>query len=226
MGPLKGRVVAWFLALSSLVGIGLETPVGEVAEVVGGYEAKALVYCPVGIDAAGCERIVQTLTGDLFPGGVDVGYDGSAGTLVLSEVDLGEYAVFVVPALADDLDRRPYDLLRSPEVAEHLAASRIGRVAIWSGTPDQGDSNVEEKAQLLTSLARWAGGRAGEIGIVVLQDVSTDAEARYDWLSGFAPVEVKGSHGVSVHGEVLGLTTSATEILEVDGEAMEMRPQI
>ena len=33
---------------------------------------KALVYCPVGVDAAGCDRIVTALT-PAFAGGVDRG---------------------------------------------------------------------------------------------------------------------------------------------------------
>ena len=63
---------------------------------------KALVYCPVGVDAAGCDRVVAALQSQ-FPGGVDRGYDGSGGTIDIRKVDLQHYGVFVVPSLADAL---------------------------------------------------------------------------------------------------------------------------
>src|SRR5215471_6756978 len=73
---------------------------------------KALVYCPVGIDATGCDRIVTALQSK-FADGVDRGYDGSNGTLDLRTIDLNHYAVFVVPSLADDDDKQPYAVLRA-----------------------------------------------------------------------------------------------------------------
>jgi hypothetical protein len=75
---------------------------------------KALVYCPVGIDAAGCNTIVAALTANavLFPDGVDAAYDGTSGTVDLAGGDLSGYAVFVVPSLADGPDVQPYSLLR------------------------------------------------------------------------------------------------------------------
>ena len=68
------------------------------------HAQKALVYCPVGVDASGCDRIVNALSSK-FTEGVDRGYDGSAGTVDLSKVDLHHYSVFVVPSLADDGDK-------------------------------------------------------------------------------------------------------------------------
>jgi len=67
---------------------------------------KALVYCPVGVDATGCDRIVSALQSKFA--GVDRGYDGSNGTLDLRAIDLNHYSVFVVPSLADDADKQPY----------------------------------------------------------------------------------------------------------------------
>ena len=60
---------------------------------------KALVYCPVGVDATGCNTIVAALAADAtrFPDGVDAGYDGTSGTVDLAGGDLSGYAVFVVP---------------------------------------------------------------------------------------------------------------------------------
>src|SRR5580765_1694927 len=70
---------------------------------------KALVYCPVGIDAAGCNTIVAAINADAtrFPDGADAGYDGTQGTVDLATVDLSSYAVFVVPSLADGPDAQP-----------------------------------------------------------------------------------------------------------------------
>src|SRR5690349_11817774 len=72
---------------------------------------KALVYCPVGIDAAGCDRVVSSLQ-NKFKDGIDRGYDGSAGTVDLRKADLQHYDVVVVPSLADAGDKKPYALLR------------------------------------------------------------------------------------------------------------------
>ncbi|HET9726382.1 MAG TPA: hypothetical protein VFP28_05655, partial [Gemmatimonadales bacterium] len=98
---------------------------------------KALVYCPVGIDAGGCTTIVAALDADTtrFPGGADAGYDGTQGTLDLATADFSGYAVFVVPSLADGPDAQPYALLRNGTIAARLQAAFVGRVAVWSGTP-------------------------------------------------------------------------------------------
>src|SRR5689334_17090105 len=94
---------------------------------------KALVYCPVNVDATGCNAIVNALTGPAYPLGVDRGYDGTGGTVDLKTVDLFTYSVFVVPSLADGTTSQPYAMLRDPEVVEHLKAALIGRIAMWSG---------------------------------------------------------------------------------------------
>jgi hypothetical protein len=117
---------------------------------------KALVYCPVSVDATGCNAIVAALTGPAYPLGVDRGYDGTDGTVDLKAVDLFSYSVFVVPSLADDSTSQPYAKLRDPEVAEHLKAALIGRIAMWSGTPDQGATNRTMKDALIQNLAAWA----------------------------------------------------------------------
>jgi hypothetical protein len=98
------------------------------------FGQKALVYCPVAIDAAGCDRVVTALSGDDFPDGVLRGFDGTDGTVDLSVVDLADYAAFIVPSLADG-EQRPYDLLRSAAVMARFQDARVGRVGVWSGTP-------------------------------------------------------------------------------------------
>src|SRR5688572_23123643 len=90
---------------------------------------KALVYCPVTIDATGCNAIATALAGS-HPLGVDRGYDGMNGTVDLKTVDLFTYSVFVVPSLADNATAQPYAKLREPDVAERLRAALIGRIAM------------------------------------------------------------------------------------------------
>src|SRR5687767_1364476 len=77
---------------------------------------KALVYCPVGIDAVGCTNISTSIAGQ-FTGGVDKGFDGSSGTVDLATADLSQYSVIVVPSLADGADLQPYALLRNAAIA-------------------------------------------------------------------------------------------------------------
>jgi hypothetical protein len=100
-------------ALALAAGLGLPTPAAA---------QKALVYCPVSIDAAGCGAIVTALGGEatLFPGGIDGAYDGSQGTVDLATVDLAGYAAFLVPSLADGAGTTPYALLRDPTISARL----------------------------------------------------------------------------------------------------------
>ena len=150
---------------------------------------KALVYCPVGIDATGCNTIVAALAASstLFPDGVDAGYDGTSGTVDLAGGDLSGYAVFVVPSLADGPDVQPYALLRNGTIAARLQAAFMGRVAVWSGTPDVGSTNRAAKDGLIRNLAAWARADAAGThgpGVVALQDNSDDEAGRYGWLGG------------------------------------------
>ena len=155
------------------------------------HAQKALVYCPVGIDATGCDRIVSALSSK-FTEGVDRGYDGSAGTVDLTKVDLHHYAVFVVPSLADDGDKQPYALLRT--VASRLHYAITGRVAVYSGAPDQGKTNRPDKDALIQNLASWAAGghthATGLVGMVAFLDLSEDEGARYSWVRSISLVDV------------------------------------
>src|SRR5207244_13166890 len=90
--------------------------------------SQALVYCPAGIDVAGCDLIVESLTA-AFPGGVVRAYNGTSGTVDLARADLAPYAVFIVPSLADNGDTKPYDLLRNAGVGERLRTVVRGRIA-------------------------------------------------------------------------------------------------
>ena len=177
---------------------------------------KALVYCPVSVDATGCNAIVAALTGPAYPLGVDRGYDGTDGTVDLKAVDLFSYSVFVVPSLADDSTSQPYAKLRDPEVAEHLKAALIGRIAMWSGTPDQGATNRTMKDALIQNLAAWAGGAfttAKGPGLVALLDMSAGVTARYDWVRAITPVPVTSDPNLLIYSSVRSLDARATTIL-------------
>jgi hypothetical protein len=179
---------------------------------------KALVYCPVGIDAGGCTTIVAALNADAtrFPDGADAGYDGTQGTLDLATADFSGYAVFVVPSLADGPDAQPYALLRNGTIAARLKAAFVGRVAVWSGTPDVGSTNRSTKDGLIRNLVEWAGADAAGThgpGLVVLQDNSDDVAARYGWLAGISSVSVAADSTLDVYSNVQVVTNVGRTIL-------------
>ncbi len=174
---------------------------------------KALVYCPVGIDASGCNAIVTALNASptSFPDGVDGGYDGTQGTVDLATADLSGYAVFVVPSLADGAGTQPYALLRDATIAARVQAAFMGRVAVWSGTPDVGSTNRSAKDGLIRNLASWAkpdaAGTHGP-GVVALQDNSDDAVARYGWLGSISSMSVSPDTTLELYSNVQVLTST------------------
>jgi uncharacterized repeat protein (TIGR01451 family) len=179
---------------------------------------KGLVYCPVSIDATGCGPIVTALTTDPspFPDGVETAYDGSSGTVDLATADLSAYAVLVVPSLADGAGAEPYGLLRDQQIVGRLSSAFNGRNAVWSGTPDHGSTNREAKDALLRNLAGWARGDAVAgrgPGIVVLQDNSDDAAARYSWLRGISGLSVVADTTFDVYSNVQVLTSTGRQLL-------------
>ena len=208
-----------------LVAAGALAAMGFAAYALVPNADKALVYCPVGIDAHGCDAVVTALSGSdgPFPGGVDRGYDGSSGTIDLATADLSGYAVFVVPSLADGDGSKPYELLRNSRVAHNLSITLRGRLAIWSGTPDQGTANRTEKNQLIRNLAVWARGdtaAAERGGIIVLQDHSDDAAARYQWLAGFAGFAPRADPTSDAYDAVQALTQTASAVLDNGGQQL------
>ena len=118
---------------------------------------KALVYCPTAVDNSGCSAVKSAL-GSAFPGGVETGHNGTDGTVDLKTVDLFQYALVVVPSLAETDSAAPYAVLRDAAVAGRLKTALIGRRAFWSGTPDQGmlASTRAQKDALIRNLAAWA----------------------------------------------------------------------
>src|SRR2546427_13243289 len=99
----------------TVLGVASAAALGAAVHALAANPDKALVYCPVAIDSAGCDQIVAPLSGPdgPFPGGVDRGYDGTAGTGGLATADPRAYAVFLISPLADDTRTQPYQLLRS-----------------------------------------------------------------------------------------------------------------
>jgi VCBS repeat-containing protein len=152
---------------------------------------KALVYCPVGVDATGCDRIVAALQ-PKFPDGVDRGYDGTSNTVDLMKVDLEHYGVVVVPSLADDDTKQPYAVLRKAAARLHLAVN--GRVAVYSGAPDQGSANRADKDAIIQNLAAWSARghtrATGLVGLVAFLDLSENASARYSWVKSVSLADV------------------------------------
>src|SRR4029079_6374063 len=185
------------------------------------YAQKALVYCPVGVDATGCDRIVGALSAK-FTEGVDRGYDGSAGTVDLSKADLQHYAVFVVPSLADDGDKQPYALLR--RVASRLHYALNGRVAVYSGAPDQGNSNRADKDALIQNLTSWASDghprKASLVGMVAFLDLSEDESARYSWVREVSLVDVSADTEDQSIGEATPVGTRGGDLLKVNGRQL------
>jgi hypothetical protein len=182
---------------------------------------KALVYCPVGIDVTGCDRIVAAL-GNRF-GTIDRGYDGSKGTVDIGKVDLHHYSVFIVPSLADDDASQPYARLIA--AAPKLKMALNGRVAVYSGSPDQGGSNRSEKDGLITRLATWAADghtrKSGLVGLVAFLDLSKNVASRYSWISQISYADVSADEELQSFASIQPMTGHASDVLAVNGKAAE-----
>jgi hypothetical protein len=179
---------------------------------------RALVYCPVTIDATGCNAVVTALRADPspFPGGVDTGFDGTGGTVDLATGDLSGYGVLVIPSLAEGGGAAPYALLRDGVVRPRLRSVFVGRLAAWSGSPDIGTTNRTAKNELIRNLAVFARADSANThgpGLVVLQDNSDDGAARYDWLAGISGVAVTADTAFEFYSNVDVLTPTGRGIL-------------
>src|SRR5512146_1932840 len=185
------------------------------------YAQKALVYCPVGVDASGCDRIVTALQ-SRFPDGVDRGYDGSNSTVDLKSVDLQHYGVFVVPSLADDAVKQPYALLHS--VASRLRFAINGRVAVYSGAPDQGRNNRPDKDALIQNLASWAANghsrATGLVGLVAFLDLSEQVGDRYSWVRDISLADVSADAELQAFSDVTPLSARGGNVLSAGGAAV------
>jgi VCBS repeat-containing protein len=186
------------------------------------HAQKALVYCPVNVDASGCDRIVSALQSK-FTDGVDRGFDGSNGTLDLKKIDLNHYGVFVVPSLADDDNKQPYAVLRSVATRLHMAIN--GRVAVYSGAPDQGGSNRADKDAVIQNLARWAADghtrKTSLVGLVSFLDLSEKTADRYSWVRSISTVDVSADDELQAFGEITPVTTRGGDMLWSSGRAVK-----
>ncbi len=95
------------------------------------------------------------------------------------KVDLEHYAVIVVPSLADDDTKQPYSALRKAAARLHLAVN--GRVAVYSGAPDQGSANRADKDAIIQNLAAWSAKghtrATGLVGLVAFLDLSENTSS-------------------------------------------------
>src|ERR1043166_6276596 len=183
---------------------------------------KALVYCPSGGDAAGCSRIVTAIKAK-FTGGVDRGYDGTQGTADIRKVDLDVYDVIVVPSLADGKAGKPYAMLREVKAALRFATTG-GRVAVFSGTPDQGTSNRAEKDAMIANLTQWAA--AGHrttynlVGLVAFEDLSENVADRYNWVKDISPIDVSSDDELQTFNSADAETDEGSAILDAGGHKL------
>jgi hypothetical protein len=200
-------------AFAAALAIALSAPAVEAQ--------KALVYCPVGVDASGCDRIVTALQ-TRFLDGVDRGFDGSNNTVDLRSVDLQHYGVFVVPSLADDATKQPYALLRAAASRLHFAIN--GRVAVYSGAPDQGTSNRGDKDALIQNLATWAANghtrTAGLVGLVAFLDLSEQVGDRYSWVRGISLADVSADAELQAFSDVTPVSTRGGNVLSAGGRSV------
>ncbi|MES2523967.1 MAG: MBG domain-containing protein [Gemmatimonadota bacterium] len=171
-------------------------------------QKKVLVYCPSNA-AAQCTSISNALSGTYAV--VQRAYDGGSATLNLATADLSGFSLLVVPSGSTAF----YGLLRSNvSVKSQLTALLVGRVVIYSGTPDLGSGDATKKATLLRNLATWvtAGSKPG---VVVLQDAAGPGSSgtEYDWLTGIS--------GVSASANLLSRTYSQIDPTTVPAGSVE-----
>jgi len=204
------RYTALTAALAAAIALAASAPAA--------HAQKALVYCPVTIDAGGCDRIVSALKTKFDS--VDRGFDGSSGTLDLRKIDLQHYGVFVVPSLADDANKQPYALLRSVAPRLHMAIN--GRVAVYSGAPDQGAANRDSKDAVIQNLARWAANghthTAGLVGLVAFLDLSEKTTDRYSWVRSISLVDVSADEELQAFGDITPMTSRGGDMFTAAGK--------
>src|SRR5436190_20492481 len=198
---MRNSLRAAALSLASVLALGFGPTSAEAQ--------KALVYCPA-IDVSGCSTI-KTALASAFPGGVESGYDGANGSVDLKTVDLFQYAVIVVPSLAETDSTAPYALLRDQAVVDRLKLALLGRRAFWSGTPDQGAlaTTRPQKDELIRNLAAWAGGNFANVnapGLVVLQDNSDVITSRYSWVQPILGFQIVADPKLASYNSVRSLT--------------------
>lgn len=180
------------------------------------HAQKALVYCPIGIDVAGCTNLVAALQ-PVFPSGVDRGYDGSGGTVDLRTANLWDYALIAIPSLATTGGATPYAVLSDTAMGSRLHDAVLGRIALWSGTPDLGSPNGTQKDTLIQNLAKWASSGYAAVkgpGLVAFQDMSDSIATQYGWLHVIVGSGIQGDSTVGTYASVQGSTPTGMALLK------------
>src|SRR5439155_1300008 len=99
----------------------------------------------------------------------------------------------------------------------------LGRIAVWSGTPDQGTVSRTEKNPLVRNLAVWGAANyatSGLRGLVVLQDYSDSLAERYAWVAEISRLAVAADSAPGIYNEVQALTATATQLLNNGGQQL------
>src|SRR2546427_7558245 len=113
----------------TVLGVASAAALGAAVHALAANPDKALVYCPVAIDSAGCDQIVATLSGPdgPFPGGVDRGDDGTAGTAGPATPDPSPLPIFIFSSPAGPPPTQPPNPPRGGQPADPLSMAPPGR---------------------------------------------------------------------------------------------------
>ena len=126
----------------------------------------------------------------------------------------------MVPSLADDANKQPYALLRSVAPRLHMAIN--GRVAVYSGAPDQGAANRDSKDAVIQNLARWAANghthTAGLVGLVAFLDLSEKTTDRYSWVRSISLVDVSADEELQAFGDITPMTSRGGDMFTAAGK--------
>lgn len=196
MTIMKFKSVA--LALAATAAFGAATAPAQLSA-----QAKTLVYCPSS-DQTGCTRIEAAL------GASNV---TRASDLSITTLKPEDYAAVIIPSFGDG----PYAHLAGDAVKSKLRPALTGRVAVWSGTPDQGGDNRTSKEDLIRRLNTWAVGgydaaTKKNTGLVILLDQQPTAN-QYNWLNGIAGVSVQADFGAAAYDTVQWQVSNGTTVL-------------
>src|SRR3989442_14788020 len=115
-----------------VLGVTSAAALGAAVHALAANPDKALVYCPVAIDSAGCDQVVATLSGPdgLLPGGVDRGYDGTAGAGGPGTPDLRSSPVFFFSSPPGDPHAKPHHPFGGSPPADPPGTAPRGRPGV------------------------------------------------------------------------------------------------
>jgi hypothetical protein len=171
---------------------------------VASAQGPALVYCPsndtgpcgnivAALVAAGTFSRVERLEFNTTSGSAQIVRTNGNPQTVDAGTNLSGYELLVVPSMANTTS---YNGLTNATIRARILAAVApatgarGRVAGWSGTPDQNTGASANRGRLISNLAGWV--REGSTtGLLFFVDLTTASQAsRYGWLPGIADVTV------------------------------------